>query len=308
MTTLEKAYLDRILQLARDTRQPAEYFVLPLNELLVSAEFRVTNYKLDPMPVYRAQSYTAKGLEEVQKEFSHPKRFSYPCKNILERFCKPGRCNTLKKPVFYGSDDSAIGVFEIRPEKGDYVVRSIFAPKENSTDELHLVTLGYNKIVESLGQHESKSGILKMLRDDPMRFTSQRQHTNALDNYMSEWFLKEVNDENRYYYKLTTALYELYVNSTYDNTGRKFDGIIYPSVAGRFSGVNLAFETNYVDRNLELVDAVIYQVEDVLPGDNLRLRVYSKIDSIINDMVTWMDADDIGKIWDFCPDTPVVYS
>ncbi|OZI08224.1 hypothetical protein BWI93_10175 [Siphonobacter sp. BAB-5385] len=308
MTTQEKIYLDHVLHLARETRQPAEYFVNPLNNLLASAEFRVTNYMLDPGPVYRAQSFRATGLEDVQREFSNPKRFSYPSKEILERFGKPGRCNTLNKPVFYGSDDSAIGVFEIRPQKGEYVVRSLFAPKVNSNDELHVVVLGFNKIVESLGQHDSRSGILKMLQEDPIRFTTERDHTNALDNYMSEWFLKEVNDDNKYYYKITTALYELYVNSTYDTTKRTFDGIIYPSVAGRFSGVNFAFETSYVDRNLELVDAVIYQVEDVLPGDNLKLRVYSKIDNIINDTVTWMDADDKGKIWEFCPDTPVVYS
>lgn len=107
-----------------------------------------------------------------------------------------------------------------------------------------------------------------------------------LRELMSEAFMDEVKDSEKYRYKLTIALAELHLMKIKNYT-KQFAGIIYPSVRMSANGDNFALSPQFVDKDLLFKKAT-----------HIRINNKDKKSFSINNLDTAIELDDDGSlIW-----------
>lgn len=106
----------------------------------------------------------------------------------------------------------------------------------------------------------------------------------VLRELISEVFMHQVNDSDKYHYKLTTALAELHLGEIKNYT-RQFAGIIYPSVRMFANGDNFALKPKFVEQNLKLKKAT-----------HIRINKRNKNSFSINNLDEAIELDEDGAL------------
>jgi len=300
--------LRNLERIAKDSSIPFNLLQQALTRFLIDVGYTRTPYQINMPIVFRARAKHFGSIEEACNYFNHADRLNYPNSNpdLPKVKLSWGRCNGPDESVFYCSDENIIPMFEVRPSKGDYLVTAQYSYILKDRIPLILPVIGVREIHQSFTNNQSNDNLANILSKD-MHFTQgASEEILAIDQYFADWFTKVVDESCQHYYKLTTALYQCFTKNAKLESGRRFCGLIYPSVAGEQSGINIALETGFVDAHLYFQGAVICKIEDFDPVTRCYttqpLKQLTQIRS--NGQFDWADDPNSNCRPRFCPDTP----
>lgn len=302
--------LRNLEHIAKDNTIPFNLLQQALTRFLIDVGYTRTPYQINVPMLFRARAKHFGSIEEACDYFNHTDRLAYPNSNPnLPRVkLSWGRCNGPDESVFYCSDENIIPMFEVRPSKGDYLVTAQYSYVLKDRIPLILPVIGVREIHQSLTNRQSNDNLANIISKD-MHFTQgASEEILAIDQYLADWFTKVVDESCQHYYKLTTALYQFFTKNTRLESGRRFCGLMYPSVAGEESGVNIALEPSFVDTRLYIQGASICRIEDYDPVSRCYttepLKQLKRIRP--NGEFSWTDDPNSSCRPRFCPDTPTI--
>ncbi|MBO0952664.1 hypothetical protein [Fibrella forsythiae] len=220
------------------------------------------------------------------------------------------RCNWRGEPMFYGSSDNGVPIFEIRAKEGDFVVLSSFVNNDNpyNTNEIPIVfngvVLGVKKILENL--KESDVDFKNLLYQDDTFKENTPKVIKELDDYMGELFTEVVSNNNKNLYLITSSICRNFM--AYLKNDRVVEGFIYPSVESNRTGFNVALGEAYTKNHLKLYSASMYKVTSY----DVETKAYTlqPVKSLCSDeeggRAKWkrIAARHEGENWVLSPNTP----
>ena len=269
----------------------------------VRSVFRDAKYQKRPI-IYRTEAVIRASKRDDEAWFDHVNKFSYPPNALLNNY---GRCNCPGEPIFYCSSENAVPIFEIRPSVNDFVAVSHWGTGLVAKNlEFYILPVGTKAIIDHLPEDDQLRNVL--LQEDIFREDTP-QDIKDIDEYIGRLFFEDANNYKNLYwftYAITNAVLGLtFTKSGKKIDGQKLDGIMYPSVASKLSGFNLALTKEYVDKNLKLVAAGMWKVVSI---DNIKFEY--KLEPLKNlnrpnakgDNLTW-NKTKLKTLLEFSPET-----
>jgi hypothetical protein len=183
-----------------------------------------------------------------------------------------GRLNRVGKPVFYGAMHKEAVFFELPGLKaGDELIVTYW----KTTERMFVNNIGYTEYAfEQLG---AKRPVPKWNPKEPVgteqtlpfatlpkevaEKAMSKDNARDFKTALSKYFTRQVNDNETYRYKLTTAIGELHLGDI-KNQNTKFAGVLYPSVRMWANGDNIGLQPWFVDNHLEFRKAVHVRIKE----------------------------------------------
>jgi len=244
----------------------------------------------------RGRAITRDTIEDACYEFRDVTRLSYP---PVGSNPPASRCNPLGRSVFYCSIDIGVPIFEVRAELGQYVALTLFKHKTQDKISIKLPIIGVEHIHDNLLLRDPNNPMVKILEEDIFYKTNGDINTIELDRRLSEWFSQPVNDVNKYIYRLTNAVYEMYIRHATHGNNERVKGLIYPSIESESTGYNIFLETDLVDDILEVESSTIFKVESKVEK-KYALSQKKQIDyQWVDGKIEWEDF-----VWHLEPNSP----
>lgn len=224
--------------------------------------------------IERARLNPTGTLLKSEKEISY---LSDPdlIKKVLGKY---GRCNKPYSPVFYGSLESE----EMRLQRATALseVRAFYVEDGKDLDGV-VCTIGRWRTKQKFTCPEIVFCDQAIAVNSYVRTSFQKQFAQLQNNPEREYFLKlikfyseqfgsEIPDGMDYSYKITAAISELFF--------QRFPGIVFPSVASEFMGLNIALSPAAVDHYLELEE--VYTLELYSKGKHFISNNLSRVKNI----------------------------
>lgn len=182
--------------------------------------------------------YIFRARRNLNNEFQKP--FNYITEiGIPEKANSYGRANSLDEPIFYGSHQGDLTLFECCQNVGQFDLQNftmgIWKVKKNC--KLNLVILKpTDEILEQRKDLIKISDIFNNSISDLKE--NEKEYSTIVTSFFSKQFTKsDIANENDY---KISAYFTDYVRNIGKWSQLKFDGIIYPSVANKFRGENVA--------------------------------------------------------------------
>lgn len=309
METFTKGQIDRefaeLIERSKDIGPSNDMLRDFICDFKLRTNYRTTPYKLQVPRLYRARPVEVANLEAAEEKFSCLERLSYPSASVVHKV-PLGRCNWAGEAVFYCSNETGVPFFEVRPEVGNYVMLAHYKHKSKKEIEVYAPVIGVKKLVEKLTARGQTDNIVEIIKHDP-KLKPGKEILAYIDDFFSGWFVQDVNKDNNYYYRLTTALFSIFCHM-YIVEEHNMDGLLYPSTTSELTGLNLALKTDFVDKNLTFEKAIIYQLEEK-QGKEIHLRALKEafekdVDSEGN--LKWIETKGMGRIYKLSPDTETV--
>ncbi len=147
-----------------------------------------------------------------------------------DEYVNVGRANFPNNSVFYCSNDPGTTIFEVRPEKGDWLTSLEIEIKK---DELDLLILGVN--TETIPAFEKLSEVDK-----------------GINMFLEEKFREIIPKGKEHNYFKTAYFTEAFLKNK--------DGLMYPSVGSNCKGWNVIFTKEFIDKYGILTKAVVHEV------------------------------------------------
>lgn len=257
--------------------------------------------------IIRASAFCRATCHFEESWFDNVSKLSYPPEKVWIKKRSFGRCNWPDKPVFYCSNETGVPVFEVKPAVGSYIVLSRWESKASDRIELYAVALGIEAIMNSLS--EDDKFLVTLQQDDVFKDTTA-QEVKEIDRYIAKLFVEEALGNEKIYW-LTSAVPKVYFDDlVFEASGKKISGLIYPSVAFQLKGYNVALTTDFVDANLQLKGARMYQVinfNEEVPEYTLK-PVKKVIGSYSNGGLVWeyVNEEIASQIWTLSPQSPSI--
>lgn len=203
----------------------------------------------------------ARKNSEKEKLFSNVKELWYPDSKYVKNH---GRANFSYKPVYYCSDVPGTSLFEVKPTReGEWIsILDIGILKK----KLRLFTFGLSEKYTVKGDKN---------------FTNKEI---ALHEFITDKFREEIPYEKSYLYLPTSIITNLFMPS--------FDGIIFPSVASKLKGENIALRTQIVDNFHLIKEARTFEIINFKSNSDFEIRckfVSDKIDK--NGDIKWKEVE-----------------
>jgi hypothetical protein len=188
--------------------------------------------------------------------------------------CTAGRLNRQGQSVFYAGMGKEGPFFELPGlAAGDEVILTYW----KTTKRMLVNNIGYTQYAfEQLGatrpvpnwqpqeggpESAERAIPLVTLPEEAAEKAMAVDDARDLKQTLSKYFTRQVNADEAYRYKLTTAIGELHLGEI-ANHEIKFAGILYPSVRMRADGDNLALQPWFVDNHLEFRKAVHVRIKE----------------------------------------------
>lgn len=122
--------------------------------------YQPISYEIYFPAFFRARKVTDHSVDQVTSEILlNKKNFSYPPAGMG----LSGRCNLKGYPVLYGSTDSGVALFEVRPEVGDFVAISEFHNQSATENRIPVIAIGVKAIIESLAKRNQNDTMARLL-------------------------------------------------------------------------------------------------------------------------------------------------
>lgn len=235
---LDERFIRRRIRLVRRidlTTTRIESLKAKLNDLLRAH----VNFPLELGPghsVFRARKHRE---DEREIDLSNV-RDIYPNVKCLTRF---GRAIRPRQPIYYFAADEGIALNEVKPSTDDVVTILECKPMLNASPVL--IQIGIHQMAD---QHGARIGgdfpelavrISELFENDA---SAIRKH-KMISEFITEEFLRIVDDEEDHVYKLTIAIAELLLSfgSDFDPIVEPVNGLTYPSLASEKMNANMAF-------------------------------------------------------------------
>jgi hypothetical protein len=228
------------------------------------------------LTVYRVRIIAAGSGEDI----SNPKTFSYPPAVYATGF---QRANAPGHPVFYAAADGKSALEEVRlngePLKvGDLVFLTKWQVKDEIKYSLNYLTRK-NIIAD---HHGFKDLTLRIYSEFDRIFKNEDVFLNKEQRFLFEECTELFFSES--YHASGTIGHDILYRTPVTN-GIKISGIIYPSCANKFRGINFAFHPDFVDNALDLVSVQLATFKEFSEeGANLTSR-YSG--SVVDGKIVW---------------------
>lgn len=185
-----------------------------------------------------------------------------------------GRLNRLGNPVFYAGMQKETPFFEIPGiSAGDDLILTYW----KTTERMLVNNIGYTEhAFEQLGakrpvpdwyaptlnsQSSEQTLSLLTLSKEVAEIAMSIDDAGELKKAFSKYFTRQVNADESFRYKLTTAIGELHLGDI-KNQKAKFAGILYPSVRMWANGDNVALQPWFVDDHLEFRKAIHVRIRE----------------------------------------------
>lgn len=199
---------------------------------------------------YKNKFYYRARINEGGQHFDRVGDLWYPPKHKT----KINRANTEGRPVFYCSDTLETAVLEVNLSKGDVVTIMQCAIKDwkVNINKLRIVVLGFppnakfgikgsNK-TEVWGERSKK--VLQKYFSEKGLVDEKLEINELIDGFLNIEFRKVIDKKYNYKYKITASIAKMYLDNP---AGSHINGICYPSIERRLTGINWAFTTQIVD-------------------------------------------------------------
>ena len=147
-----------------------------------------------------------------------------------DEYVNVGRANLPNKSVFYCSNDPGTTIFEIRPQKGDWLTSIEIEIKK---DELDLLMLGVNVL------------------ETPV-FNKLSEFDKGIHMFLEEKFREIIPKWEEHNYFKTAYFTDAFLNFR--------DGIMYPSVGSNCIGWNVIFRKEFVDQYGVFKKAITHEI------------------------------------------------
>ena len=186
----------------------------------------------------------------LQKPFNFISEIDLPKK--VKSF---GRANIINKPVFYGSHQGDLALFEccqnLAPLDIKNFTMGVWKVKKNQV--LDLVILNPTK--EIINKRESFKKLSHNINNNLKSLKEyDKEYSILTSSFFSKQFTKATIKQNDDY--KISAYFSNYVQNIENWAQKKFDGIVYPSIANKFRGENIAiFESSL--HKIEFVKALL---------------------------------------------------
>ena len=221
-----------------------------------------------------------KNINELQEDVTNTSVFSYPS----AKFCtENGRGHIYGHPAFYCSDTIKAAIFEIRPEKNDF----LYVSEWNTNSDCQM----------SLCLNASERSIQSSLFSGVHSFIEKHVENVEFGDMVKKWL--SVREEVT---KIFLEEFHPYPNaSVYCHLMmylRNVDLIVYPSFQWRDILTNLVLKKEFVDKHLKLSKVYKLEVtEDCYSVSHFSLR---KVGAAISNKVVWpsleqSNADDFFR-------------
>jgi len=249
---------------------------------------------IDTLPVHSTSSfeylYYLRALMKGYKTAGLPLRTStsifrsrklgYRPSHIEELFCPPasltpfGRLNLPGNPVFYGSLHPTTSLLELSLRKGDiYIISHYELTKACVVQQVGYLNDGLLSV----------SGQRKIFWNSDPRFETEGnayfrhwcgEHMKKRMPKLSSCFVsskynfeEQIRSSDKQHYSLTNAIGIMHMYSLgFASYAHQIDGLIYPSVASRLEGDNIAIKVAFAKSNLRLLEVRFRVVEKVDNG------------------------------------------
>lgn len=154
-----------------------------------------------------------------------------------------GRANIINQPVFYGAHQVDLALFECCQNLGAMDIKNftmgVWKVKKNQI--LNLVIL--NPIEEVINKRKSFEELANNINNNLKDLkTLDKEYKELTSEFFSKQFAKSTIKQNDDY--KISAYFSNYVQDLENWSPKKFDGIIYPSVANKFRGENVTVFKN----------------------------------------------------------------
>lgn len=161
--------------------------------------------------------------------------------NVSELIYRPstdirdyGRLNKPSQSIFYGASNQDTAILELSPKVGDEItiLRSDFF----SDRFVHVMEIG-DRERRLAKNHKTSGDFHKRLFgvDDGLK-------NKLIHDFLYSQFIQKVNYRNKYLYKITAAISNIFVIDT------TIDGLLYPSIATNKKGTNIGLKPQVYDR------------------------------------------------------------
>lgn len=196
-------------------------------------------------------------INEKYKDFKNAHQLSYPPCDLVHY----GRANIPGHPMFYGSaygaSDTVLPRIVTLLETSEFAQDPETCGIERATfgrwdviDKLQLIALPFSTSYE-----KPIPEIMQIQNDWNTQIINANIYKDAMSlvEYMSDEIAKKTNSDMEYFKIANFVYFLLYIN---ENT-KGYDGIIYPSVAARGEGYNIALKPETVDAKLQFSTALL---------------------------------------------------
>jgi hypothetical protein len=197
-----------------------------------------TIYNIEVTGVFRAR------IHDNNNEFETLGEIWYPdWANIEKKYHDFGRCNNIGESMFYCSTSIDTCITELRPKLGKYVTIVEYNSRLGLDKVASVMSVIGVKTMQQMGNDYSK--ILSDYYNRITEFNGNLEKQLLIDNYLSEKFKIIVDKKEAWRYKPTISISKILLHGNHH-------GIVYPSVASNFKGVNHVYKPEFVDSNFKV--------------------------------------------------------
>ncbi|MFT6638203.1 MAG: hypothetical protein ACJAYP_000772 [Flavobacterium sp.] len=194
--------------------------------------------------------------EDGLHQFTSEKEFW----NTPSEYCSLGRCQSENESLLYCSTSWETAISEIRPELDDYISISIYHAQPSI--ENPNAFLG-SRIIPVGVKYLSKIERLEHMFEN-YDFNGRSLEFFELDNFLDELFHKNVDETNKYLYKLSVAVTKCMMTNLYDGeVERQMHGMIYSSMIRDKSDYNIVLRPNHARTIYNLHQVQTFHVDSV---------------------------------------------
>lgn len=204
----------------------------------VTFGFPMIEMKFPQQEVFRARRFSVL----KQRELRLP-----PCVNVADLWYPPvdcvphyGRVNRPGKQMFYCAINEASALAEVRPERHDLVAVVRCCLRGDEVPVVICWGLAHYAISEKAGSRMAQE-IRRIVGD-----AENLDKYQVVNSYLDREFTRIVKPGNEHEYKMTVALYELFMQRPKESRFGAVSGIAYQSILWK-NGLNLALEPEAVD-------------------------------------------------------------
>ncbi|RAJ94242.1 hypothetical protein LX87_04127 [Larkinella arboricola] len=248
-------YLNRLAKIQDHLNKPfinKSYLYREIKLLLDEAGFKQKKLVLSFRSIHRAV------VHKDESWFDKIDKFGIPPAYIAGI----NRCNSPNRPIFYGSNDNTIPIFEVRANEkiNQFVAVSRWCSKRNAPldDTIPIEFNGFVLGNEQISRHLDQSKPAHKFLNQCNKFNESLPYNiKDLDRLIGELFVSSQSVINNIYW-LTSAIVKVLF-------GYDCQGIIYPSVENKLQGYNIVFSESFFKRYLRLYGATIYQIKSFDP-------------------------------------------
>ena len=214
-------------------------------------------------------------INNLNDLFTTTEQLWYPPSDKIDKI---GRCNNIGQSLFYCSIDPKTILRELRPEKNNWItILECSTPNRAWSSLMPIGILALKNINNDLytifANHFNTSFLIS---------ENDKKINLLLETFLTDIFQKK----EREFYKLTVAISNILL------IDKKVNGIIYPSIASNFDGLNFVLRPHFADLNITPYHAAVYQIVERTGSRYFLKRIYNSSFLNSHNLFEWIKIPD----------------